>query len=133
MPTFFVEILPRLQVAKVTLSSKSTSTFSFTPNTISYHNEQKGDTTNTKWVQICNWSPTQLDLRSCREMKLLPGEGLSMRFEIVSENTKSGAAQSYPKCPNFVVPKDELTEYGAEQCQLRLRCGFCHTQFSLNE
>ena len=133
-PTFFVEILPRIEVAHVTLAGRQTTEFSFTKNAIAYHRQPEDDkqeSKNSKAVQICGWITQDLKLKTCSEMKLVPKEGLSMRFEITGES--SSQRGQYPACPEFVVPKDELAEYGAEQCRLSVRCGFCHSELSVKE
>ena len=67
-------------------------------------------------------------------MKLIPRGGLNMRFEIASrEANQARRGEDFPVCPTFVVPKDELAEYGAEQCQLSLRCAFCQAELSLKD
>ena len=130
MPTFFVEFLPRIEAVQVTLAGRSTSNFSFTKNAINYYhsdNEQGGKTT----VQVCSWDSPQLNLQSCREMKLIPGGGINMRFTIATDIMQEGG--QYQSCPGYVVPRDELAEYGAERCQLSLKCGFCHMELSVKE
>ena len=133
-PTFFVEILPRIEVAQVTIAGRYTTEFSFTKNAIAYHGSSKDEErcrSKSEEKQVCRWINQDLKLKTCREMKLIPKEGLSLRFEITSEGSSQGG--QYHSCPNFVVPKDELAEYGAEQCQLSLRCAFCHSELSLKE
>lgn len=135
LPTFFVEFLQRIEVAQVTLTGRFTVNFSFTKNAITYHSptdSEPGGNDATEGVQICCWCTPELNLRSCREMKFNPREGLSMRFKIVSDDTwrRAGGESTYP---GFLVPKDELAEYGAEECCLNLRCGFCHSGLTLKE
>lgn len=136
IPTFFIEFLQRIEAAQVTLAGRSTVSFTFTPNSITYHSatdtEQRGSHV-AEGVQICHWITPRLNIRSCREMKVTTSEGLSMRFKIASEDTQWRDESDYPVCPGFLVPKDELAEYGDEECQLSLRCGFCHSQLTLKE
>ena len=138
LPTFFVEFLQRIGVAQVTLAGRFTVNFSFTKNAITCHSptgNEPGGNAAAEGVQICCWCTPELNLRSCREMKLSPRDGLSMRFKITSDDTwRRGRGKVYsPTCPEFLVPKDELAEYGAEECWLNLRCGFCHSELTLKE
>lgn len=136
---FYVEVLPRIEAVNVTLTGSSSTNFTFTKNNISSHSCadcQPEDTTRRNveaGVQLCSWYTPKLSIRSCREMKLIPREGLSMRFKVTSSSDNRERTRQYPTCPDFVVPKDELTEYGAEQVRLSVRCGFCHSELSLKE
>ena len=138
LPTFFVEFLPRIEIAQVNLAGRATERFSFTKNSITYHslgNEvvDQGGKSNLEGIQLCSWITPEVSIKSCREMKLVPKEGLSMRFEIARDTNRTTGGGEFPACPGFVVPKDELAEYGAEQCQLSLRCAFCQTELSLKD
>ncbi len=139
LPTFFVEFLPRIEIAQVNLAGRCTESFSFTKNSISYHppgdeeDDHGGKTNLPEEIRLCSWLAPELSIRTCREMKLVRGEGLNMRFEITRETNQTRGGGEFPVCPSFVVPKDELAEYGAEQCRLSLRCAFCQAELSLKD
>ena len=138
LPTFFVEFLPRIEIAQVNLAGRSTESFSFTKSSITYHGpddeeDDRRGKTNLKGVHLCSWLTPELSIKTCREMKLVPRESLSMRFEIARETSQTRGGGEFPICPSFVVPKDELAEYGAEQCQLTLKCAFCQAELSLKD
>ena len=139
LPTFFVEFLPRIEIAQVNLAGRFTESYSFTKNSITYHppddelEDELGKSVNMEGVRLCSWITPKLKIRSCREMKLVPGEGLSMRFEIARDTNQTRGGGDFPVCPDFLVPKDELAEYGAEQCQLSLKCAFCQIKLSLKD
>lgn len=138
LPTFFVEFLPRIEIAQVNLAGSCTESFSFTKNSITYHppDDEEDDQrakVNLEGIRLCSWLAPELSIRTCREMKLVRREGLNMRFEIARETSQTRGGGEFPICPSFVVPKDELAEYGAEQCRLSLRCGFCQTELSLKD
>ena len=137
LPTFFVEFLPRIEIAQVNLAGRCTESFSFTKNSITYHppdgEENYRGKTNLEGIRLCSWVAPELSIRTCREMKLVRGEGLNMRFEITRETNQTRGGGEFPICPSFVVPKDELAEYGAEQCRLSLRCAFCQAELSLRD
>ena len=139
MPTFFVEFLPRIEIAQVNLSGRSNERFSLTKNSITYHSHgnevdnQGGETNSKGTIQLCTWITPELSIKTCREMKLVPTEGLSMRFEIARETNQTKGGGEFPTYPGFVVPRDELAEYGAELYQLSLRCAFCQTELTLKD
>ena len=133
-----MEFLPRIEIAQVNLAGRCTVNFSFTKNSITYHPSEDeendhGGKTNLEGIRLCSWLAPELSIRTCREMKLVPREGLNMRFEITREANQTRGGGDFPVCTSFVVPKDELAEYGAEQCQLRLRCAFCQAELSLKD
>ena len=116
---YFLEFLPRVHAAQVTISDSHPGNLIFQSSAV--YSKEKHDACAES---LCKWERPELLLSSYLHLKIIPGEGVHVRFKV-----KGGSSQEEGGIATAQFAQDELSS-GTENCILKIKCGFCSS--SLN-
>lgn len=123
---FFLEFLPRIKAAQISLSDDCPRRITFGNRSISCLGDGGRESL------LCEWNEPELHLPSHLDLRLVPGEAVHVRFKTKPQGSKGEGGDFRDTFTLGSIPRKSMSVdvHRLESVPLVIRCGFCHNSLT---